>query len=108
MPGVHRKYGHPAFFLTFMPPNDIIISRYNDIIRGGVKRVSKNAEKLSERDKQVQVRLPAALHKELRLRLLEDNSSLANFFNEAAEAYLKCPEGYNKAIKTIRRRKNNG
>ena len=64
-------------------------------------------ENLSDRDKQVQVRMPTALHKELRLKLLEYDSSLADFFNEAAEAYLKCPSDYTKAIKTMLRRKNN-
>ena len=43
----------------------------------------------SDRDKQVQVRLPASLHKQLKLALIQDDSSLADFFNEAAEAYLK-------------------
>ena len=40
----------------------------------------------SDRDKQVQVRLPAALHKQLKVALIEDDSSLAHFFNEAAAA----------------------
>ena len=46
----------------------------------------------ADRDKQVQVRLPASLHKQLKLALIQDDSSLADFFNEAAEAYLKNPE----------------
>lgn len=55
----------------------------------------------SDRDKQVQVRLPASLHKQLKLALLQDDSSLANFFNDAATAYLKDPEKYKKAIGRI-------
>lgn len=67
------------------------------------KTVSK-----SDRDKQVQVRLPASLHKELRLALIQDDSSLADFFNEAATAYLKDPEKYKKAIGRINGGKRNG
>ncbi len=54
-----------------------------------------------ERDKQVQVRLPAQIHKSLKVKLIECDSSLANFFNEAAEAYLANPEKYMRAIKSI-------
>ncbi len=56
----------------------------------------------------MQVRLPDALHKQLRLALMQNDSSLANFFNEAAEAYLKNPEKYDKAIKSINGGKKNG
>lgn len=62
----------------------------------------------SERNKQVQVRLPVATHKQLRLSLMENDSSLADFFNEAAEAYLKNPEKYRKAMKNINGGKSNG
>ena len=55
----------------------------------------------SDRDKQVQVRLPAALHKQLKLALIQDDSSLADFFNEAANAYLKNPDKYRKAVGSI-------
>lgn len=62
----------------------------------------------SDRDKQVQVRLPASLHKQLRLALLQDDSSLADFFNEAATAYLKDPDKYKKAMGRINGGKRNG
>lgn len=62
----------------------------------------------SDRDKQVQVRLPASLHKQLRLALLQDDSSLADFFNEAAAAYLKDPDKYKKAMGRINGGKRNG
>ena len=62
----------------------------------------------SDRDKQVQVRLPASLHKELRLALMRDDSSLADFFNEAATAYLKDPDKYKKAMGRINGGKRNG
>ena len=52
----------------------------------------------SDRDKQVQVRLPASLHKQLKLALIQDDSSLADFFNEAAEAYLKKTKKYRKTV----------
>lgn len=55
----------------------------------------------ADRDKQVQVRLPASLHKQLKLALIQDDSSLADFFNEAAEAYLKNPDKYRKAMGSI-------
>ena len=54
-----------------------------------------------DRDKQVQVRLPAALHKRLKLALIQDDSSLADFFNEAAEAYLKNPDKYRRTVGSI-------
>lgn len=68
----------------------------------------RKAEIKSNRDKQVQVRLPASLHKQLKLALLQDDSSLADFFNEAANAYLKNPEKYRKAVGCINGGKNNG
>lgn len=68
----------------------------------------RKAEIKSDRDKQVQVRLPASLHKQLKLALLQDDSSLADFFNEAANAYLKNPEKYRKAVGSINGGKNNG
>lgn len=63
-----------------------------------MSRISAN--KL-DRDKQVQVRLPASTHKLLRLSLMENDSSLTDFFNEAAEAYLKNPDKYKKAMGSI-------
>ena len=68
----------------------------------------RKAEIKSDRDKQVQVRFPASLHKQLKLALLQDDSSLADFFNEAANAYLKNPEKYRKAVGSINGGKNNG
>ena len=62
----------------------------------------------SDRDKQVQVRLPASLHKQLKLALLQDDSSLADFFNQAATAYLKDPDKYKKAMGRINGGKRNG
>ncbi|MBR3610674.1 MAG: hypothetical protein IKL57_04310 [Oscillospiraceae bacterium] len=61
-----------------------------------------------DRDKQVQVRLPAALHKQLKLMLIQDDSSLADFFNEAATAYLKNPGKYKKVVDNINGGKKNG
>lgn len=60
----------------------------------------------SDRDKQVQVRLPASLHKRLKLALIQDDSSLADFFNETAAAYLKNPDKFWKAIECINGGKN--
>ena len=68
----------------------------------------KKTDVIGERDKQVQVRLPAALHKDLKLTLMQNDSSLADFFNKAAKAYLKDPAKYQKAIKSTNGGKNNG
>ena len=62
----------------------------------------------SDRDKQVQVRLPASLHKQLKLALLQDDRSLADFFNEAAAAYVTDPDKYKKAMGRINGGKRNG
>lgn len=43
---------------------------------------------LSDRTKQVQFRMPDELHTELKAALAYDRSSLADFFNMAAEEYL--------------------
>lgn len=68
----------------------------------------QKAEDKSGRDKQVQVRLPKTLHKQLKLALLQEDSSLADFFNEAAHAYLNNPEKYRKTVGSINGRKNTG
>lgn len=68
----------------------------------------RKTEAKSERDKQVQVRLPASLHKQLKLALIQNDSSLADFFNEAANAYLKNPEKYRKTVGSINGRKRPG
>lgn len=44
---------------------------------------------MSDRTKQVQFRMPSRLHKELKLALIENDSSFADFFNRAAEWYLE-------------------
>lgn len=70
--------------------------------------MKKNANTKLERDKQVQVRLPTLTHKQLRLALMENDSSLADFFNEAAAAYLKDPGKYKKAMRSIIGGRSNG
>ena len=42
----------------------------------------------SDRDTQVQFRMPAELHKQLRIKLLTEGKSMTDFFNEAARGYL--------------------
>lgn len=44
---------------------------------------------MSNRTKQVQFRMPEELHTELKAALVYDKSSFADFFNKAAEDYLK-------------------
>lgn len=70
--------------------------------------MTKKADAKSDRDKQVQVRLPTSMHKQLKLALMENDSSLADFFNEAASAYLKDPEKYKKAMRSISGGRKNG
>ena len=68
----------------------------------------QKTESKAERNKQVQVRLPASLHKQLRMALIDNNSSLVDFFNEAAEAYVNNPDKYRKAMRSINGGKKNG
>ena len=42
----------------------------------------------SDRTKQVQFRMPTALHNRLRKLLIDDNISMADLFNKAAEEYI--------------------
>ncbi len=42
----------------------------------------------SDRTKQVQFRMPTALHNQLRKLLIDDNVSMADLFNKAAEEYV--------------------
>ena len=72
---------------------DIIVSRYFDImisfmIGGGIM---KQATK-SDRTKQVQFRMPTVLHNQLRKLLIDENISMADLFNKAAEEYIKSKE----------------
>ena len=43
---------------------------------------------MSDRIKQVQFRMPEKLHTDLKVALVYDKSSFADFFNRAAEEYL--------------------
>jgi len=42
----------------------------------------------SDRTKQVQFRMPTMLHNRLRKILIDDNVSMADLFNKAAEEYI--------------------
>ena len=42
----------------------------------------------SDRTKQVQFRMPTVLHNQLRKLLIDDNVSMADLFNKAAEEYI--------------------
>ena len=43
----------------------------------------------SDRTKQVQFRMPTALHNQLRKLLIDENISMADLFNKAAEEYVE-------------------
>ena len=43
----------------------------------------------SDRTKQVQFRMPTLLHNQLRKLLIDDNVSMADLFNKAAEEYVE-------------------
>lgn len=49
--------------------------------------IVKQATK-SDRTKQVQFRMPTALHNQLRKLLIDDNVSMADLFNKSAERYI--------------------
>ena len=68
------------------------------MIGGGiVKQATK-----SDRTKQVQFRMPTVLHNQLRKLLIDDNVSMADLFNKAAEEYV------NKNLKKEKGENNNG
>ena len=46
----------------------------------------------SDRTKQVQFRMPTVLHNQLRKLLIDENVSMADLFNKAAEEYIKSKE----------------
>ena len=46
----------------------------------------------SDRTKQVQFRMPTVIHSQLRKLLIDDNVSMADLFNKAAEEYIKSKE----------------
>lgn len=43
----------------------------------------------SDRTKQVQFRMPTVLHNQLRKLLIDENISMADLFNKAAEEYVE-------------------
>ena len=56
---------------------------------------------MDEKTKQVQVRLAPEMHSQLKGSLAYNGKKLVDFFNEAAEAYLKNNEAYEKSISKI-------
>ena len=46
----------------------------------------------SDRTKQVQFRMSTVLHNQLRKLLIDENISMADLFNKAAEEYIKSKE----------------
>ena len=56
----------------------------------------------SDRTKQVQFRMPTVLHNQLRKILIDENISMADLFNKAAEEYV------NKNLKKEKGENNNG
>ena len=51
----------------------------------------------SDRTKQVQFRMPTMLHNQLRKMLIDDNVSMADLFNKAAEEYINKRKKENKS-----------
>jgi hypothetical protein len=45
--------------------------------------------------------MSAEMHKKLKIALIKDENSLANFFNEAAQAYLANNSNYKNSISDI-------
>ena len=77
--------------LTFYIKYDIIILRYNDIIKEGVSLIKDNK---SNRTRQVQFRMDPELFKKLKATIVYDKDihSMADLFNAAAIEYLKAKE----------------
>jgi predicted DNA-binding protein len=63
---------------------------------------------VNEKMKQVQVRLTQEMHSKLKGSLAYEGKKLVDFFNEAAEAYLKDSKAYEKSISKIIGGKTNG
>ena len=76
--------------IDFLPKNDIIISRYNDIICNRRTSVLDCTNK-ANRTRQVQFRMdPEKVKLLLSAIALDDNMhSMADLFNKAADEYLK-------------------
>lgn len=74
--------------MTFNNQNDIIISRYNDIILEVLYLVK---ETKTNRTRQVQFRMEPEKVKQLLAAIAYDDQmhSMADLFNEAADEYLK-------------------
>lgn len=74
--------------MTFLVKNDIIISRYNDIILEVLSLVKENK---ATRTRQVQFRMdPDKVKRLLAAIAYDDNThSMADLFNKAADEYLK-------------------
>ena len=74
--------------MTFKGKNDIIISRFNDIILEVLYLVKENK---ANRTRQVQFRMEPEKVKQLLAAIAYDDEmhSMADLFNEAADEYLK-------------------
>ena len=86
------KFIRSLFLLTFFISNDIIISRYNDIILGVLfLKISSRAENKMYRTKQVQFRMNPKIFYQLKSTIVFDENmhSMADLFNEAAKKYLE-------------------
>ena len=81
--------------LTFNSNNDIITSRYNDIIMEVLYLVKENK---ANRTRQVQFRMDPEIFNKLKATIVYDKDmhSMADLFNEAAENYLKEKEAGGK------------
>ena len=77
--------------MTFYTKNNIIVSRYNDIIGGVVLKSSNEAENKMYRTKQVQFRMNPKIFNLLKSTIVfdENTHSMADLFNEAAKKYLE-------------------
>lgn len=65
---------------------------------------------MSDRTKQVQFRMPDDIHKELKILLIQNDSSLTEFFNEVAVKYVNAQKNKSLSmdLEKINGGKNNG
>ena len=77
-------------------------------LKGGCK-LSRKATFRAKRTRQVQFRMNPDTFKKLHIAVISDDDmpSMADFFNSAAEAYLKNPQKYTELVSKIAGGKNN-
>ena len=56
---------------------------------------------MEEKNKQVNIRMPEKVFKELKLSLIADDKTFVDFFNDSAKAYLSDKDRYESLVSEI-------